>query len=229
MKKKLVGATLAIANIFYKKKRYAVPSGKAMANLGCGLHCLPKWLNVDGSLTALFGSRRFSFINKILHALAGASAFYSFPQYDEIVRKNGLLFFDLRNGVPFPDNSLDIVFTSHTLEHLKEADGMKFISDCYRSLKQGGLLRILVPDLDFGMNMYKEGQVDEMLRSFFYTSESYDFHMHKYNYNFDTLKKRLEQSGFRNIKKHRFKEGDCPDIDFLDLYPEYSLITECRK
>jgi len=229
MKNFLINAILWVTHVTHKNKRYATPHGKAFANLGCGLRCLPGWLNVDGSLTALFGSRRFSFINSILYKLAGASAFYSFQEYDEIIKKNHLLFYDLRNGVPFFDGSLDVIFTSHLLEHLNEWDGLNFISDCYRTLKSNGILRILVPNLDFAMKMYGEGKVDKMLRSFFYTSRHYDFHMHKYNYNFETLKKRLHDAGFKDIQKESFQHGECPNIDFLDIYPDHSLYVECRK
>lgn len=228
MKKFLITATLAFASLVYKKRKFNVPPRRAMANFGCGLHCLSGWLNVDGSLTALFGSRKFSFINKILYRLAGSSVFYSFSEYDEIIRRKGLLFYNLKNGVPFKNNSLDVIFTSHFLEHLNEKDGIGVIMGCYRALKPDGIFRILVPDLDFAMGMYKSGKIDEMLRSFFYTSNKYDFHMHKYNYNFKTLKERLEKAGFKSIKRVGFKKGNCPGIDFLDVYVN-SLIVECKK
>lgn len=229
MKKFLVSVILTVANGFYKNRIYRTPAHDAKANLGCGMHCLPGWLNVDGSLTALFGSRKFSFINRVLYKLAGSSEFYTFAQYDEIVKKNGLLFYDLRDGAPFADNSLDVVFTSHFLEHLTEKDGLNFLEDCHRALKEGGLLRILVPDLDFAAEMYASGKVDEMLRGFFYTSDRFDFHAHKYGYNFSSLAERLKKLGLKDIKKQEFKKGECPDIDFLDVYPGHSLFVECKK
>ncbi len=229
MKKFLVGAVLATANIFYRGKRYKVPTHNAWANLGCGLRCLPGWQNVDGSLTALFGSRRLSSINDILYKLAGSSEFYTLEQYNEIIKNSGLLFFDLRDGVPFEDNSLDIIFTSHFLEHLTEADGLNFLKDCHRALKPGGLMRVLVPDLDFAAKLYASGKVDEMLRSFFYTSDRFDFHAHKYGYNFGSLEAHLKTVGFREVRKQDYRKGECPDIDSLDVYPGHSLFAECKK
>lgn len=228
MKRALVSIVLWLASVAYSRKRYATPAEMSYANLGCGLRCLPGWLNVDGSLTGLLGSRRFSFINRVLYKLSGARAHYSFSEYNGIIRNSGLLFYDLRNGVPFADNSLDAVYASHFLEHLKESDGLHLLADAHRALKRRGILRILVPDLDEAFAMYKLGKVDEMLHTFFYTSEHYDFHMHKYNYNFQTLSARLEKLGFRDITKPKFREGRCPGVDFLDLY-ENSLIVECRK
>jgi len=229
MKKFFVGAALKVAGVFFEGKRYEVPKEHAYANLGCGMNCLPGWLNVDGSLTALFGSRKFRFINNLIYPLAGSSAFYSFGDYDKIIRENGLLFFDLRRGAPFKDSSLDAVFASHFLEHLREVDAMCFLGDCYRAMKKGAVLRILVPDLDLAFRMYSEGKVDEVLRTFFYTSDRFDFHAHKYGYNFSSLKERLEKIGFTDIKRMKFREGECPGIEKLDIYPELSLIVECRK
>lgn len=229
MKKFFVGVALKVAGIFLGKKKYNAPPKNAYANLGCGMRCLPGWSNVDGSLTALFGSRTFSFINRILYKLAGSSEFYTFEQYDEVIKKNGLLFYNLKNGVPFAKNSLDVIFTSHFLEHLTEADGLSFLRDCYRAMKVGALMRILVPDLDFAAKLYVSGRVDEMLRSFYYTSDRFDFHAHKYGYNFNSLEERLKKLGFKEIKKQDFKKGECPDINLLDVYPGHSLFVECKK
>lgn len=227
MKKKLVSGVLKIVNIFYKGKKYS--PGLSMANLGCGLRCLPGWANVDGSLTALFGSRRFTFINKVLYSLAGSSAHYSFKEYEKIIKECGLLFFDLRNGVPFAENSLKVIFTSHFLEHLSKTDGRNFLKECHRSLSPGGLLRIAVPDLDYAFKMYMDGRVEEMLDSIFYNSADYDFHAHKYNYSFLSLKSALEGFGFKNVVRCEYQKGNCPNIDYLDIYPEQSLYVECQK
>ena len=230
MKKILVSFILRASSLFYGEKKYVVPVTHAYANFGCGMRCVPGWLNVDGSLTALLGSRRFSFINKLLYRVAGSSAFYSFSEYNEIIRISGLLFSDLRNGVPFADNSLDVVYTSHFLEHLNKQDGRHFLKECYRALKPGGLLRISIPDLEIAFtSYYKEEKVEEMLDLFFYNSDGADFHSHKYNYNFQSLKKILEEDGFRNVVRESYQHGKCPKIDFLDVYPEHSLYVECVK
>lgn len=229
MKKILIEIFLSVSNFFYSAKKYKTPKERAYANLGCGLRCLPGWLNVDGSLTGLLGSRRYSFINRLIYGAAGSSAYYTFSEYDGIIKKSGLLFYDLRNGVPFADDSLDVIFTSHFLEHLRKKDGKKLLKDAHRALRDGGLMRVAVPDLDVAFEMYKNGKIEEMQDLFFYNSNGSDFHAHKYNYNFQSLKNALEGAGFKNVEKREYKKGDCPNIDFLDVYPEESLYVECRK
>jgi len=55
---------------------------------------------------------------------------------------------NLLNGIPFSENEFDVVYHSHVLEHFSRTDGKKFIAECYRVLKPGGIIRIAVPDLE---------------------------------------------------------------------------------
>ena len=43
---------------------------------------------------------------------------------------------------------MDVVYHSHLLEHLHQEEGEDLIQDCFRVLKPGGILRIVVPDLE---------------------------------------------------------------------------------
>lgn len=55
---------------------------------------------------------------------------------------------DLSKGIPFPDQSCEIVYHAAVLEHLRRADAETFVTDCFRVLKSGGILRVGVPDLE---------------------------------------------------------------------------------
>src|SRR5271165_4344840 len=55
---------------------------------------------------------------------------------------------DLQNDLPFPDESFDVVYHSHVLEHLSRADGLQLLRRCRRVLKPNGILRVAVPDLE---------------------------------------------------------------------------------
>lgn len=225
----LVKQTVDVCSFLYKNIKYKTKVDFVKVNLGCGLKCLPGWINIDGSLTALFGSKNFSFINKLLYKLAGSSEHYSFADYDKVIKKDDLRFYNLQMGVPIGDDSADVIYCSHFLEHLNKNDGKHFLEECLRSLKKGGLFRIIVPDLDSAMAMYQQGEIEKVLDTFFYTSEAWDFAAHKHNYNFVYLKNILENLGFADVNKMSYRNGACPDIDYLDVYPEHSLFIECRK
>jgi SAM-dependent methyltransferase len=55
---------------------------------------------------------------------------------------------DLRRPLPFQDASFDAVYHSHVLEHLTPDDGERLLQECVRVLRPGGILRIVVPDLE---------------------------------------------------------------------------------
>lgn len=229
-KKQLIKTIILIISFLIRNKKIKADGKKILVNLGCGLRCLPNWINVDGSLTAFFGNKKLSLINRFLYKFAGASVYYSFKEYNEIIQKSGLHFFDLRCGIPFKNESINVIYSSHFIEHIKKEDAQNFLKDCYRTLKSSGLMRLVVPDLDFAFEIYKKGQISEMLERFFFTSPDLcDFAAHKYGYNFFTLEKLLKEIGFIDIKKVDYQKGDCPDINFLDIYPDYSLYVECRK
>ncbi len=56
--------------------------------------------------------------------------------------------YDLRLGIPFADETFDVVYHSHVLEHFPKAWGEFFLQECLRVLRPGGLLRVVVPDLE---------------------------------------------------------------------------------
>jgi SAM-dependent methyltransferase len=55
---------------------------------------------------------------------------------------------DIRHPLPFPDASYDAVYHSHVLEHLHRGAGERFMCECARILRPGGVLRVAVPDLE---------------------------------------------------------------------------------
>lgn len=55
---------------------------------------------------------------------------------------------NLLSGIPFPDNSFDLVYHSHVLEHFSKEDGKRLIEECCRVLRPGGIIRIAIPNLE---------------------------------------------------------------------------------
>jgi predicted SAM-dependent methyltransferase len=47
----------------------------------------------------------------------------------------------------FEDESVDAIYSRHTLEHLTQGDGRTALKEWYRVLKTGGTVQIIVPDL----------------------------------------------------------------------------------
>jgi len=65
---------------------------------------------------------------------------------------------DLTKPLQWHNDSVDVIYSSHTLEHLDRTQGLQFIAECYRILKPGGVLRIVVPDLASFVAQYQAGE-----------------------------------------------------------------------
>lgn len=63
---------------------------------------------------------------------------------------------DLLEGIPFPDGSFDAAYASHVLEHFNRKDGERFLRECHRVIRTGGVVRIAVPDLERICRLYLE-------------------------------------------------------------------------
>lgn len=79
----------------------------------------------------------------------------------------GVVQHDLRRPLPFESDSIEVAYHSHVLEHFELSEGMAFMKECVRVLKPGGVLRIVVPDLESicreyirQISIWRTGQAD---------------------------------------------------------------------
>lgn len=200
--------------------------GLVKINLGCGLRVAKGWLNIDGSLNAMFASSP-NWMHKIFYRLSGARQYYSLEQYCAILGNHQFLYHDLALSLPLHDNTIDFIYSSHFFEHLFKDDAANLLKACAQGLKPGGMIRISIPDLAYAVSLYGLGKKTEMLEDYFFVAgKSSYLARHKYMYDFDLIKTALEQAGFSNVKRCKYQQGETPDIELLDVYPEASLFVE---
>lgn len=111
-------------------------------NLGCGTKtsAAPEVVNIDWSVKLLIKSNAvLRMLSPLLVRGVRASGFAALP--------DNILVHDLRKGIPFPENSADAVYHSHTFEHIDRQDVPAFLAEVRRVLKPDGVHRIVVPDL----------------------------------------------------------------------------------
>ena len=77
---------------------------------------------------------------RILNCGAGNST-YGTDRIDFAKTPTTTLVWDLEKGIPFPDETFDIVFSQSFLEHLTNVGF--HLNECYRVLKKGGLIDII--------------------------------------------------------------------------------------
>ncbi|QEM69763.1 methyltransferase domain-containing protein [Geobacter sp. FeAm09] len=86
---------------------------------------------------------------KKLNLACGNIVLTGWDNLDYECRANGVIACNLTEKLPYGDNSVDEIFTSHFLEHLKlRTEAIPFLQECERVLKPGGVLSIIVPDFE---------------------------------------------------------------------------------
>jgi predicted SAM-dependent methyltransferase len=59
-----------------------------------------------------------------------------------------VLSWDLRQSLPLPNHCCDAVYSSHVIEHFDRDEAIRFLGECRRLLKPGGIVRLVAPDLE---------------------------------------------------------------------------------
>lgn len=69
-----------------------------------------------------------------------------------------ILHLDATKAFPVGDREIDYVFSEHMIEHVSYSQGLRMLSECYRVMRNGGIIRISTPNLEFLVDLYKENK-----------------------------------------------------------------------
>ena len=147
---------------------------------------------------------------------------------------------DLRNPLPFPDGSVDFIFNEHFMEHLTPEEGVQANRDFMRVLKEGGVLRIAMPDLEEVIAVYqnKNWRKHTVLENHglgFVKTRAELMNMgfrwwgHMWLYDWEEMQRRLKEAGCVNIKRVKHSTSDHKDLNGLETREESILIAEITK
>lgn len=115
------------------------------------------------------------------------------------------LWMDMRNPLPFADQSVAVVYCSHTLEHLFPDDAIVALREIRRVLKPDGVARIAVPSIEFALQEIMTGKTpSEFPRRFddpLCQAINYIFcdGQHKYGYSAKLMQTFARDAGFTRI------------------------------
>jgi len=200
-------------------------------NIGSGVLVAPGWLNVDVSIASLFSSSPRPFLKFIYRIMPSSSAIkrdLAEQEFCELLRKHKFIHHDVRFGLPFPDASVDFLYSSHFLEHLYRVEVLALLQEARRVLKPTGIFRICVPDLEYAMTLWQKGVKDRALQYFFFDRDVSSFTRHRYLWDFESLREVLEKAGFSSVERCRFQVGQTPDLQVLDNRPDETLYVEAH-
>lgn len=103
-------------------------------HFGCGPRVLKGWFNID---------LHYEHYEKYLQ-------YYTDKHYPVNIRGARDDFYAinfLKDGIPLPDNSVDIIFHEDFFEHLTQKEQVIFLAETLRVLKKGAIHRINTPNL----------------------------------------------------------------------------------
>jgi predicted SAM-dependent methyltransferase len=148
--------------------------------------------------------------------------------------------------LPFAAGSVRAVFVSHLLEHLYyPRDVHGFLRELHRTLRPGGRVRIVVPDIEKCIEAYTQHDTQffasrretwswwpenpTRLEDFLaYSGAGPEpgllFESHKYGYDFETLRKVLEECGFADVQRSEFMASAHPEL----RVDEHSAVAGAR-
>src|SRR5262249_51146704 len=141
------------------------------------------------------------------------------------MRGTPLLHHDLGRGIPFDDNSVPAIYSSHFFEHLTKADSEALLKECFRVLKPKGMIRVVVPLLETegkkikqAIALYDDGDSTQIQK--YVTSDNVGFvnaySNHRWMCDFREMRAALSRAGFVEIERRSFGEGNLPDVKKLD-------------
>lgn len=130
---------------------------------------------------------------------------------------------DARKGLPYADQTVNGVYSEHFFEHLTQAEGLRFLRECRRILKPGGIVRIAMPDLDEIINRYVSenwrGDGDMFKLGYDWVSnrcEMLNIGMrewgHKHVYNEEELIRIAQMAGLEPSKRCDHGKSDTPEF-----------------
>lgn len=190
---------------------------------GCGWSAPEGWTNFDSSPTLRF--ERIPLIGQLY--TKNETRFPDNVKYGDVVR-----------GLPIENGEASGIYASHILEHLSRADFETALSNVFNMLKSGGVLRLIVPDLEGRARHYieslgenkKQSANDEFMQSTYlgkqvrprsilaFIREYLGANSHLWMWDQHSIKQALQAHGFTNIRRCDF--NDCHDEMFTKVEEE---------
>jgi SAM-dependent methyltransferase len=136
-------------------------------NVGCGPSPTIGYFNYDNSYSVRLAGAPF-----VLRLLARAGL-ASDQQLDlaAAARMKGVRW-ATATRLPHLDKSVDVVYSSHMLEHLDRREALAFLREALRVLKPGGMIRLALPDLKIRVDTYmRDGDADRFVSQLYLARE----------------------------------------------------------
>jgi hypothetical protein len=208
-------------------------------NIGCGPSGqIQGFVNIDNSPSILLS--KIPLLKLLLFRVGLIAEHHYKADWSNVIKR------DASRGLPYHDQSVAKIYTSHFIEHIPKEKGFSFLQECHRVLETNGVMRLVVPDLLVHAQLYVENTKkligcsllpddrsthDNFLETLCgaYLHNTRYGAGHCYMYDLPTLVSLLRKTGFQDIKKFAYQKGDDDELPSYDSRPEDSLHIEVRK
>jgi predicted SAM-dependent methyltransferase len=113
-----------------------------------------------------------------------------------------------------PDNSADLIYACHVLEHFNRTRRGRVLQEWRRVLKPGGVLRVAVPDFEACARLYVEGKATlSQVHGPVLGGQTYLYNFHYGLFDFATMNAVLEENGFVNTRRWDWRQTEHAGVD----------------
>ncbi len=136
-----------------------------------------------------------------LHLGCGNKKIHGFTNIDIRPEIEPDLIDDISTLKKIENNSVDLIYACHVLEHFSFEEVRKTLQRWNDILKPSGILRLSVPDMDAIFAHYFYWKELDLLKGYLWGGQDYKENFHKSGWDFETLSYALNCAGFDNIEK----------------------------
>ncbi|OGM58283.1 hypothetical protein A3A75_04585 [Candidatus Woesebacteria bacterium RIFCSPLOWO2_01_FULL_39_10] len=110
------------------------------------------------------------------------------------------IYSELSENFPFKNNVFDYILAQDLLEHLTKEKARVFLEECYRVLKDDGLLELRTHNVFQIFEQFKDYPSDVMDFIYGITEVNGEYGVHRYGYSKEMLQNTLARAGFKTLK-----------------------------
>jgi predicted SAM-dependent methyltransferase len=131
---------------------------------------------------------------------------------------------DIRKKLPFKNKEVDLIFSSHVIEHITHKQFLLFLNECYRIMKKDAVKIIATPSLEkISKTLYFGSKIKKKVIYKFHSGKIYGKPLtpafvingmchinygHKFLYDYETIKNCCDNAGFSNTRKYNIEDLD---------------------
>lgn len=112
-----------------------------------------------------------------------------------------------------PNNSVDVIYACHVLEHFGRHEYLNVLKRWFEILKEGGILRISVPNFQSVNEYYNDTKDLSKLMGLLYGGQTYKENFHYYMWDFNSLKNDLIYINFKEVNHFDWRKTEHSNID----------------